>query len=257
MPKKNRIFGIDFDQLSMPEAVNQILNWAKSEDGICRYVVTPNVDHVVKFQEIPALRDAYSEASMVVVDGTPVLWASRALGRALPGLVPGSDLCPSIFEAADHSARLRVFLFGAAEGVPCRAARNIRRRWPWIDVCGTYSPPLGFSIISPENDSIIQRINCSQADLLVIGLGAPKQEIWIREASRRLDVRVALCLGATIDFLAGEKKRAPVWMRQAGLEWFYRMMKEPRRLTSRYFHDAKVFPGLVLREMLKTNSDSS
>lgn len=250
MHKRQHLFGIDFDALTMPEAVARVLQWSGEPDYSCHYLVTPNVDHVVKFQTDAALRTAYRNAAMVTVDGKPVLWASRLLGKSLPALVPGSDFCPALFDAAKAKPGLRVFLLGAAEGVAARAAETIAKRWPWVKVVGCFSPPMGFNAQSADNAQVLDLINQAKPDILLVGLGAPKQEIWVHAMQSQLQVKVALCVGATIDFLAGEKRRAPKLMRTLGLEWLHRMLSEPKRLAARYWHDAKVFPKLVLNEWL-------
>jgi len=115
-------------------------------------------------------------------------------------------------------------------------------------VVGTYSPPLGFESLPRENEEIVQRVNDASPDLLVIGFGAPKQELWVSAHRDALDAKVAFCVGATIDFLAGHRRRAPMWMQRTGLEWFHRLLAEPRRLAPRYAYDACVFPRLVWHE---------
>jgi N-acetylglucosaminyldiphosphoundecaprenol N-acetyl-beta-D-mannosaminyltransferase len=185
---------------------------------------------------------------MVLADGTPVLWSSRLLNRPLPERVAGSDLVPCLFEASSMDEPLRVYLLGAASGVAERAAANIVRRWPAVEVVGTYSPPLGFDKSTAENESILSRIANANPSVLIVGLGAPKQELWVHAHRERLAAKVALCVGATIDFLAGERSRAPIWMRDAGLEWLYRVGTEPKRLAARYAKDALIFPRLLARE---------
>jgi len=143
---------------------------------------------------------------------------------------------------------LRIYLLGAAPGVADRAAGNIRKDWPAVEIVGTYSPPIGFERDAAENEAILNRIAGAGPDVLIIGLGAPKQELWVHQHRGRIAAKVALCVGATIDFLAGERKRAPMWMREAGLEWLYRVALEPRRLAARYAKDALIFPRLVARE---------
>jgi N-acetylglucosaminyldiphosphoundecaprenol N-acetyl-beta-D-mannosaminyltransferase len=172
------------------------------------------------------------------------------LGRALPERVAGSDLAPALFEAAADHGGLRVYLLGAAPGVAVRAAARIAERWPAVTVVGTHSPPLGFEYDPAENDRILKRIADSRADLVLVGFGAPKQELWVDAHREQIAARVVLCAGATIDFLAGEKRRAPRWMRIVGLEWLHRVASEPRRLLGRYLRDAVVFPRLVAREWL-------
>lgn len=244
------IFGISIDPLTMGDTVEKIAGWARSDDRSCKYVVTPNVDHVVKLSEKGSFSDAYEKASLVVVDGKPVVAAARLLGKPIPETVPGSDLVPALFEwfECDKGQPVRVFLLGAAAGVADRAAQNIHARWSGVQVVGTLSPRFGFETDADECAAICQAVNAAQAEVLVIGLGAPKQEVWIAKYSAALSVNVALCVGATIDFLAGEKRRAPVWVRKLALEWLYRMLSEPRRLAGRYMRDTAIFPRLVLGE---------
>jgi N-acetylglucosaminyldiphosphoundecaprenol N-acetyl-beta-D-mannosaminyltransferase len=258
MPARVELFGVEIDPLRMDQAVAQIRAWVQDSDRRCRFVVTPNVDHVVLLQHHDGLRAAYRDAGMVLVDGAPVLWSSRLLGLPVPGRVAGSDLVPSLFDAVPDSEPLRTYLLGAGPGVAERAAVKIRRHWPAIDVVGTYSPPLGFERNDAENEAILARITQARPDVLIVGLGAPKQELWVHKHRARLAAKVALCVGATIDFLAGEKSRAPVWMRRAGMEWLYRVATEPRRLAARYAKDAWIFPRLLAREWwrLKTAARS-
>ncbi|MEX2175698.1 MAG: WecB/TagA/CpsF family glycosyltransferase [Pirellulaceae bacterium] len=242
------LLGVEIDPLSMDQAVRQILAWVAGGERRCRYVVTPNVDHVVMLQHHAGLQAAYQRAGMILADGAPVIWASRLLRKPLPGRVAGSDLVPALFAAADQDQPLSVYLLGAGAGVAERAATNIERRWPGVKIVGTYSPPLGFEKDAAENAAILRRIAVARPDVLIVGLGAPKQELWVAEHAPRIEARAALCVGATIDFLAGEKARAPGWMQDAGLEWLHRVLSEPRRLAARYARDAWVFPQLVVRE---------
>ncbi len=249
------MFGVDIDVVNMDEAVAQIIEWATDEAVKCRYVVTPNVDHAVMLQENEALRNVYDSASLILADGFPIIVASKLLKKPLPERVAGSELVPKIFAAATPSAPLSIYLLGAAEGVADRAAEIIHATWPNVAVTGTYSPPMGFENDENENRRIIEKIAEVQPDILVVGLGAPKQELWIHRHFEQLPTKVALCVGATIDFLAGEKPQAPVWMRRSGLEWVHRMLSEPKRLVKRYARDAWVFPQLVWKEYRKP-SDS-
>jgi N-acetylglucosaminyldiphosphoundecaprenol N-acetyl-beta-D-mannosaminyltransferase len=165
--------------------------------------------------------------------------------------VPGSDLVPALFDAADPAEPLRVYLLGAAPGVGERAMTQIQRRWPAVIPAGCYSPPLGFEHDERENSEIIARIEAAQPDLLIVGLGAPKQELWVHRHLEILATQVAICAGATIDFLAGERRRAPRWMQRAKLEWLHRLLSEPRRLAWRYLRDAAVFPQLVWQDLAR------
>ena len=254
-PPSISLFGLTIHALNMDGTVRLLTQWLGETALDCRYVVTPNVDHVVKLDTDTAFRQSYQAASLVVADGRPVVLASKLLGKPLPGTVPGSDLVPALFEHHQTANKpLKVFLLGAAPGVAIRAAQAIESRWPTVSVVGTLSPPFGFEKDEPECQRICSEVAASKADLLVIGLGAPKQELWVARHASRLPVKVALCVGATIDFLAGEKPRAPMWMRKTGLEWLHRVGTEPRRLASRYAKDAVVFPRLFLKEWRSTRT---
>ncbi len=247
MSRRVAIFGIEIDALDRGQVLRRLVSWL-DEEATGRFVVTPNVDHVVKLSQDAAFRAAYRAAGLVVVDGTPVLWAARWLGRPLPGLVTGSDLTPALFEATRERGTLRVFLFGAADGVADEAARRIRARWPHVDVCGVCSPPRGFEQDESLCLRLAQDIRDARPEVLVLGLGAPKQELWAQRISLVNPAKVTLCVGATIDFLAGHVHRAPAWLRGTGFEWLHRVMMEPRRLWRRYASDAIRFPVLVWRE---------
>jgi N-acetylglucosaminyldiphosphoundecaprenol N-acetyl-beta-D-mannosaminyltransferase len=249
-----RLFGIEIHAVNLSQAVDQVIAWTKGRrskrEAACRFVVTPNVDHIVQLQSHGGLQAAYRDASLILADGWPVVTAARWLGQPLPARVPGSDLVPALFSLAPAGpdGELRVFLLGAAEGVADRAAQRIHAQWPSVRVVGTYSPPLGFEQSAEENRVILSKISESQPDVLVVGLGAPKQELWVSQHQQELNAAVALCVGATIDFLAGEKRRAPRWIQQLRMEWLHRLCSEPQRLARRYWHDARIFPQLVWRE---------
>ncbi len=125
---------------------------------------------------------------------------------------------------------------------------NLREFLCKINIVGIESPDFGFDRDSNASEKYAQKIAESGADILVIGVGAPKQELWAHKYQHQLNVKIILCVGATIDFIAGEKNRAPVWMQRIGFEWFYRMCQEPKRLVTRYTKDAIIFPILVIRE---------
>jgi exopolysaccharide biosynthesis WecB/TagA/CpsF family protein len=256
-PQRVRLFGMEIDAVDMRGAVEQVYGWIRSPEEGCRYVVTPNVDHVVLYQRRADFRAAYARASLVLADGMPVVAAARLLRRGIRQRVAGSDLVPALFQATKEFGPLRVYLLGAAPGVADQAARNIMRRWPRVAVVGAYSPPLGFEHDASESARILRQIEASRPDLLIIGFGAPKQELWVAEHRERIAAAAALCAGASIDFLAGEKRRAPRWMRKTGLEWAHRLASEPRRLAARYARDAWVFPGLLWRELRRGGASSA
>jgi len=246
-PPRVDLFSVAFDALTREQALDRLDSWlAGSIAG--RYVVTPNVDHVVKLERDAAFRKAYQDAALVVVDGTPVRWAAKLLGRPLPEVITGSDLTPALFDRAQRrGTTLRVFLLGAGPGIAERARERMAQRWPAIQVCGVFSPPKGFEADPAAELDILQRLQQAQPDLLVVGLGAPKQELWAHRSQGQNPARVTLCVGATIDFLAGQVQRAPRWLHGTGLEWLYRLLREPSRLGPRYLGDALRFPRIVWR----------
>ncbi|HEY3496003.1 MAG TPA: WecB/TagA/CpsF family glycosyltransferase [Polyangiaceae bacterium] len=245
-----RLFGMDVHATSEAGVLAEVERWIRQPLDKLRYVVTPNVQHAMVFQENPAFREAYSAASLVIADGWPLVWSSWLLRTPLPERVAGSDLLPLLFEQTIGNP-LSIFLLGAAPGVGERAASEIQRRWPHVKVVGTYSPPFGFEKDDAENQRILARVRDAAPDILLVGLGAPKQELWTYRFHHELRAKVALCLGGTIDFLAGAKARAPHWMRRTGLEWIHRAATEPRRLGPRYAEHAWRFPVLFVREFRK------
>jgi N-acetylglucosaminyldiphosphoundecaprenol N-acetyl-beta-D-mannosaminyltransferase len=250
---KIHIFNVTIDALSMSQAVARIGEIVARRKLACDYIVTPNVDHLVKLEADPAFARAYHGASLVLTDGKPLLFAARLLGTPLPEIVPGSDLVPAVFDFANQTKQqMTVFLLGAMPGVAVKAADEIHARWgEHVRVVGTLSPDLGFENDPVQCEDIIRRINECKPDLLVLGLGAPKQELWIHAHQERIQAGVAFCVGATIDFLAGVKKRAPAWVQALAMEWAYRTAQEPKRLATRYAYDAWVFPRIVAREAIK------
>lgn len=243
------LFGMKIHRVTLQESVGTLMGWMNDQSQPCRYVVTPNLDHAVQIQSSHSFREAYTSASLVVADGWPLVSASRLFSSPLPERVAGSDLVPALIDGMNEAGESRtVFLLGAASGVAEIAAQKIQEQWPAVTVCGTDSPPIGFEKNDEECQRIIRKINQCNPDLLVVGFGAPKQEIWLHHYHRDLSARVAIAAGATIDFLAGRQIRAPRWMQKLKLEWSHRLLTNPRRLTGRYIRNACRLPLLVYRE---------
>ncbi|MFN4329831.1 MAG: WecB/TagA/CpsF family glycosyltransferase [Limnobacter sp.] len=251
---KHVLFDVAFSAVTQRQAVHHIVSWLKAPADVPHLVVTPNVHFAVMQRKNPDFRRLLNSASLCVVDGRPILWASRWLGVPLPEVVTGSDLVPAILAACANkpdNAPLKVFLLGAAPGVAAKAAERIEQQYPGVEVSGHYSPPFGFELNEAECTDICRRVRDSGAELLVLGLGAPKQEFWAQRHLLATGVKVAVCAGATIDFMAGVKPRAPQWMQQAGLEWLFRVFSEPRRLAKRYINDGLALPRLLWAEYWK------
>lgn len=200
------------------------------------YVVTPNVDHIVKLEEDKEFQEVYENANLILTDGMPLIWISKIKKTPIKEKVSGSDLFPKVCELAAKKG-YKVFLLGAAEGVAEKAARNLERKYDGLNIVGTYSPSYGFEKKEDEINHIIDIVRKTKPDILAVGLGAPKQEKFIYKYKDELNVPISLAIGASIDFEAGNVKRAPKWMQKVGLEWLYRLYKEPKRMFKRYLID--------------------
>lgn len=229
-----KFLNTNVDNLTMNEALEKInqLIIRKSPS----YVVTPNVDHIVKLEKDIELQKVYDKADLILTDGMPLIWISKLKSNPIKEKVSGSDLFPKVCELAANKG-YKVFLLGAAEGVAQKAADNLKAKYPKLIVSGTYSPSYGFEKKDDEINHIISLINEVKPDILAVGLGAPKQEKFIYKYKDKLNVPISLAIGASIDFEAGNIERAPKWMQKCGLEWFYRLCKEPKRMFKRYLID--------------------
>ena len=222
------------DNYTMEEAIDAI------DRLICQdkngYVVTPNIDHIVKLESDQLLQKVYADADIILTDGKPMIWMSKLYGTPIKEKVSGSDLFPNLCKLAAEKG-YRVFLLGAAEGVAAKAAFNLQNKFPGLIIAGTYSPPFGFEKDEKELQNILRIVTEAKPHILIVGLGCPKQEKFIYNYRNELNVPVSLGLGASIDFEAGILKRAPKWMADHGFEWFYRIVQDPKRMAKRYFVD--------------------
>jgi N-acetylglucosaminyldiphosphoundecaprenol N-acetyl-beta-D-mannosaminyltransferase len=231
LPPRIRIGGLPIDPLTFDGAIDAVDELVKARTG--GSVFTPNVDHIVQFEENAELRRAYEKATLSLVDGMPVVWASRLLGTPLPEKISGSDLLmPLVHRAAARG--WRVFLLGGADGAAVAAKAEMERLAPGVNVVGTLSPRIDLSQPPSARAAVVEAIRATQPDIIFVAFGAPKQELFIAEVQDALTPAVMLGIGASIDFVAGLIPRAPVWMAKSGLEWLYRLAREPRRLWRRY-----------------------
>lgn len=229
-----RFLNTEIDNLTMDEAIERIDLLIQNRKPA--YVVTPNVDHIVKLEEDEEFREVYNEADLILTDGMPLIWISKLQRNEIKEKVSGSDLFPKVCELASKKS-YSVFLLGAAEGIAAKAAEKLKNKYNGLNIVGTYSPSYGFEKNQQEIDKIIKVISEAKPDILAVGLGAPKQEKFIHKYKNRFNVPISLAIGASIDFEAGNINRAPEWMQNSGLEWFYRFLKEPKRMFKRYFID--------------------
>ncbi|HWI55957.1 MAG TPA: WecB/TagA/CpsF family glycosyltransferase [Bacillota bacterium] len=231
------ILGVPLDNVTTAEAIEFIEQMVASREP--HYLVTANVDFLVQAREDVELRRILFDAHLVLCDGTPLVWASRLLGNPLPERVAGADLVPLLIRVAARR-QYRLFLLGASEESASRAVAKLCATYPELLIVGHYSPPFN-QLLEMDHEEIKRRILKAQPDLLFVSFGCPKQEKWIAMHYRALGVPVVAGVGATIDFLAGQVRRAPVWMQRTGTEWIFRLLQEPRRLFRRYVKDLRVF----------------
>ncbi|HEX3744312.1 MAG TPA: WecB/TagA/CpsF family glycosyltransferase [Bryobacteraceae bacterium] len=211
------------------------------------FAVTPNVDHVMRHRRHQEFRNIYAAAQLVVPDGVPLLWASKLLGDSLKERVNGTDL----FERTCSLAAERgysVYLLGGNPGAAGRAGKRLLESNPGLRIAGWDCPPPGFQKDADSNARIVKKVRDSGADILFVALGSPKQEEWIYRFGRSTGAKFAVGIGISFSLVGGDIKRAPVFLQRAGLEWLWRLSREPARLWKRYLLDDMPFLGLVLRE---------
>ncbi len=214
-------------------------------------VFTANVDHLIKLQKNKDFYLAYQESDYRVCDSQVLLYASNFLGTPLTEKLSGSDLFPAFYTYYKHDKNVKIFLLGAAPGIAKQAQKKINLKVGRDIVVASYSPTFGFEKDEEECQRIIDLIDQSGATVLAIGVGAPKQELWLTKYKDQLkNVKLFLAIGATIDFEAGNIQRSPKWMSQVGLEWLYRILCEPKRLWKRYIVDDLPFLWLIVKQRL-------
>lgn len=232
-----KFMNTEVDNLTMEEALQEIDKLINQNKNA--YVVTPNVDHIVQLERGGELCEVYKNADLILTDGKPLIWISKWYGTPIKEKISGSDLFPQLCALAAEKG-YRMYFLGAAEGVAAKAAENLMKRFPGLQVVGTYSPPFGFEKNEAEMEKIKNQIKDVKPHILIVGLGCPKQELFILQHKDELGVPLSLGLGASLDFEAGNIKRAPKWMSNCGLEWLYRIKQDPKRLIKRYAADFQI-----------------
>jgi N-acetylglucosaminyldiphosphoundecaprenol N-acetyl-beta-D-mannosaminyltransferase len=227
------------DNATLDEVI-QYIEKCITQKKIC-HVITPNVDQIVKIEDDAYFKEICNNAELLLTDGHPLMWIAKWYGTPIKEKISGADLVPQLCEVAAKK-KYRVFFLGAAEGVAIKAANILQEKYPGLIIAGTYSPPFGFENDNIELTNINKMLFKSKADLLFVGMGVPKQDIFIYENMYKYNIPVSFSIGAAIDFIAGVQKRAPRWMSNNGLEWMYRLFENPRRMFRRYIiDDLKIF----------------
>ncbi len=228
-PESVYILGVRVDRLSQQQALDSIeqviaRRHASDNQAPCQQIITVNPEFVMAAQHNSDFRIAINHAALVLPDGIGIVWAARFMRQAAPERITGTDTLPALAQRC-AAAGYRLYLLGAAPGVAQAAGAHLQRLAPGVEIAGTYSG----SPAPDEEDAIIERIRTARADVLCVAFGAPAQDLWIRRNLSRLPVAVAMGVGGAYDFLSGRQRRAPRIMQRLGLEWLYRLYREPWR----------------------------
>jgi N-acetylglucosaminyldiphosphoundecaprenol N-acetyl-beta-D-mannosaminyltransferase len=237
------LMGCDIDNLTMEETLRTIEGFIAS--GKPHQHVVVNVDKLVKASRDPELRQIINDCALVNVDGMPVVWASRLLGKPLKERVAGVDLFEALMRRAGDKG-WRVFLFGAREEIVSQVAATYQRKYPDLVLAGYRN---GYWQGEAEEAQVVAQIRDAHPDLLFVAISSPKKEQFLGRYQAEMKIPFAMGVGGTFDVAIGHVKRAPLWMQKSGLEWFYRFLQEPRRMFRRYFIEDMAFVWLFIKEV--------
>jgi N-acetylglucosaminyldiphosphoundecaprenol N-acetyl-beta-D-mannosaminyltransferase len=239
------ILGYLVDRVSFPGVLARMEEFIAS--GTFHQVVVGNIYCVIHARQDREFLEIANSADLTVADGMSLVWASRALGEPIPERSPGPDILEAFTELAAQKGYTFYFVGGGPGGSE-RVAENLLRRYPDLRILGTHSPELG-PIPEEENDLIVEKVSAASPDVLWVGLGSPRQEKWIWRNRDRLNTRVALGVGSAFDYQMGRQQRAPLWMREHGLEWLHRPTQDPSVLWRKRYD--RYFPRFVFPVMLE------
>lgn len=242
-----RILGVPVSLVGLSSATEAVLDWCRA--GQAHYVCVRDVHGVMRAQQDPDLRALHEEAGLVTPDGMPLVWLARLRGHAEVSRACGSDLMAELCRrSADEG--LRHYFYGGKPGVAERLATGFAERFPGLAIAGTHTPPFR-TLTAEEDERVTATIAATHPHVVWVGLSTPTQEFWMRDHVSRIPGATLIGVGAAFDFHTGDVRRAPRWMRSAGLEWLHRLASDPRRLWRRYLVLAPRFVVDALREELR------
>ncbi len=247
MNERVTLFGCNIDNVSMEETLERVEDFVRARRPHQHVVV--NVDKLVKASRDEDLRRIINACDLVNVDGMPVVWASRLLGKPLKERVAGIDLFEALMRRAADKG-WRVFLLGARPDVVREVAATYARRYPALVLAGVRD---GYWQGKDAEAGVVRQVRDSRADLLFVAISSPMKERFLGLYQAEMRIPFAMGVGGSFDVATGRVKRAPAWMQKAGLEWFFRFLQEPRRMFRRYFIDDMAFIWLVIKEAARTN----
>lgn len=240
-PRTFRVVDVAINAAPFAEVIARVLAAPSKGERLSLHFATAHT--IVEAHDDPQLREALSQG-LVQPDGMPLVWLGRRAGFAVER-VCGPDFLPALVERGIPEGRTHYFL-GGAPGVPEALVARLAARFPGMRVAGMFSPPFRH-LTAEEDGEIVGRINGAAPDYVWVGLGAPKQDLWVAEHRSRLQAAALLAVGAAFDFHAGTRRRAPRWMQRTGTEWLFRLVTEPRRLAGRYTRVNARFVQLIIR----------
>jgi len=240
-----KVLGVRVNAVQIPDVIAQVENWI-AERYQCHFVAVTGMHGVTEAQHDPHFKQILNSSDLVVPDGRPLVWLGRHHGYPLERRVYGPELMQTLCSAT--GSKYRHFFYGGASGVAALIGQVLERKYK-IDVVGKYSPPFR-PLSTKEDEEVVSLINAARPDVLWVGLSTPKQEQWMYEHKDRLFVPVVVGVGAAFDLNSGRSRQAPNWMQEHGLEWFFRLLQEPRRLWRRYLIYGSEFAYRIVLELL-------
>ncbi|HKN75896.1 MAG TPA: WecB/TagA/CpsF family glycosyltransferase [Candidatus Acidoferrum sp.] len=241
------LLGVRIDAVQIQDVVLRMEHWIGQRDA-CRYIAVTDVHSLMQAQRAASFKKILENADLVVPDGFPLVWLGRRKGYPLRRRVYGPELMERFCEETAATG-FRHFFYGGAPGVAEDLSLRLAARFSGLQIAGAYCPPYRPMTVE-EDEEVVSLINQACPDIVWVGLGAPKQERWMSEHQDRLKAPVLVGVGAAFDFHSGRIAQAPRWMREHGLEWFFRLSREPRRLWRRYLIYGTQFVALVFLESL-------
>jgi N-acetylglucosaminyldiphosphoundecaprenol N-acetyl-beta-D-mannosaminyltransferase len=242
-PQSSRIFDIPVDLGQPGELMGRITGWVGEHDGP-RKVMYVNAHVLNQSREFPELRAALEAADLVYCDGYGVRLAAKALDVEIPHRMTGADWIWDLATMCEQSGQ-SLYLLGSEPGVTAQAAERLRMRYPGLQVAGSHHGY--FEPGSPHDDRVVEDINARRPDIVLVGMGTPRQELWVEHNAHRIDAGVVWTVGALFDIVSGKVPRAPHWLADNGLEWIFRLAIEPQRMWRRYLLGNPVFISRVLQ----------
>ncbi len=245
MTTRVNVLGVGISVLNLQTALAAVADAVRARRK--GYICVTGVHGVMEAQADPAFRKILNGAFLCTPDGMPMVWVGKLNGQAEMRRVYGPDLMLDVCAWSEKNP-CRHFFYGGAEGVAAALAQKLKARFPKMEIAGTFTPPFR-PLTNEEEKRFIEAVRAARPDILWVGLSTPKQEQFMAEFLPMLDVTLMIGVGAAFDFHSGRVKQAPRWMQQSGLEWFYRLCQEPRRLAKRYFRNNPLFALKILCQL--------